>query len=331
MIFEFESPYMFLLLLIIPLYVYLRIYRERKAKPSITYSNVKLFSGIKPSAKSRLKVIMPVLHVLAIALLVIAAARPRSGSVTKEINTEGIDIMLALDISSSMKAEDFKPHNRLYAAKEVIREFVSNRTSDRIGLVVFSRQSFTQCPLTIDYDVLVNYLDDVKFGMIEDGTAIGLAIANSVNRLKDSRAKSKIVILLTDGVNNSGEVDPVTAARAAEAIGIKIYTIGAGKPGKAMYPVDDPVYGKRYVARENEIDEETLKEVASITGGKYFRAKDTGGLQQIYREIGEMEKTKVEVKEYTMYSELYHYFLAAGLMVLLAEILMARTVFRRTP
>jgi Ca-activated chloride channel family protein len=230
-----------------------------------------------------------------------------------------------------MKAEDFKPQNRLYAAKEVIREFVSNRTSDRIGLVVFSRESFTQCPLTTDYNVLLNYLDEVNFGMIEDGTAIGLAVANCVNRLKDSKAKSKVIILLTDGVNNAGEIDPVTSARTAEALGIKIYTIGAGKPGKAMYPVDDPVFGKRYVSQENQIDEETLKELASITHGKYFRAKDTDGLKQIYGEIGQMEKTKIEVKEYTQYSELYGKFLMFGMLFFLAEIMLSRTVFRRVP
>lgn len=326
--FRFESPYMFLLLLFIPAYIYLQFFTS---KPGLIYSNIKLFSGIKSGWKSKLKHIIPAFHIMAFSLFVIAAARPQSGSTSREINTEGIDIMLALDISSSMKAEDFKPHNRLYAAKQVIREFVGNRTSDRIGLVVFSRQSFTQCPLTIDYDVLLNYLDEVKFGMIEDGTAIGLAIGNCVNRLKESKAKSKIVILLTDGVNNAGEIDPLTASRAAEALGIKIYTIGAGKPGKALYPVDDPVFGRRYVSQENQIDEKTLKEVASITGGKYFRAKTSTGLKQIYNDIGEMEKTKVEVKEFTMYTELYRNFLLAGFLLLLVEILLSRTVLKRTP
>ncbi|MBD3234515.1 MAG: VWA domain-containing protein [candidate division Zixibacteria bacterium] len=328
---RFESPYILLLLLLIPLYIYLRMYRSKESNPWMTYSNVGILAGIKPSLKSRLKILTPIMHILALALLVIAAARPQSGAISREINSEGIDIMLALDISSSMKAEDFKPHNRLHAAKQVIRDFVGGRTSDRIGLVVFSRQSFTQCPLTIDYDVLLNYLDEVEFGMIEDGTAIGLAIANCVNRLKESQAKSKVIILLTDGVNNAGEVEPLTAARAAEALNIKIYTIGAGKPGQARYPVDDPVFGRRYVMQENQIDEETLREVAAATGGKYFRAKNTEGLDQIYSEISEMEKTKVEVTEYTMYSELFRYFLLAGFMLLLLEILLSRTVFRRVP
>jgi len=322
---------MFLFFLAIPLYIYLRFYRKRYRQPGLIFSNIGIFSGLKPTLKSRLKFIIPALHLLSIALLVVAAARPQSGAVSREINTEGIDIMLALDISSSMKAEDFEPDNRLHAAKQEIREFVSGRSTDRIGLVVFSRQSFTQCPLTIDYDVLLSYLDEVDFGMVEDGTAIGLAIANSVNRLKDSRAKSKIIILLTDGINNAGEIDPLTAARAAQALGIRIYTIGAGKPGPARYPIDDPVFGRRYIMQENQIDEEMLKQIADITGGKYFRARSTASLRQIYADISKMEKTKVEVKEFTMYSELFRYFLLPGLMLLLIEVMLTRTTFRRAP
>ncbi len=329
--FRFESPYMLLFLLLIPIYVYLHFFKWKNRRPAMLYSSAGLFYGIKPSFKSRLKVILPILQIIAIALFSIAAARPQSGSTSKEINTEGIDIMLALDISSSMKAEDFAPHNRLYAAKQVIREFVSGRTSDRIGLVVFSKQSFTQCPLTIDYNVLLNYLDDVKFGMIEDGTAIGLAIANCVNRLRESKAKSKIIILLTDGVNNAGEIDPITAAEAAKALGIRIYTIGAGKPGKARYPVDNPVFGRRYVIQENQIDEETLKKIASLTGGKYFRATDTESLRRIYADIGKMEKTKVKVKEYTMYSELYRLFMLPAVLLMIIEMILSKGYFRRTP
>jgi Ca-activated chloride channel family protein len=202
---------------------------------------------------------------VAIFIFILAFARPQAGQKEEEIITEGIDIMLTLDISGSMKAEDFAPQNRLGAAKEVLKEFIKSRKNDRIGMVVFSRYSFTQCPLTLDYGVLLELLDKVDIGMIEDGTAIGMAISNAVNRLRDSTVKSKIIILLTDGVNNAGKIDPMTAAKAAKALGIKIYTVGAGRPGGAMYPVEDPIFGKRYVQMETEIDETLLKNIATET------------------------------------------------------------------
>ncbi|HDZ13062.1 MAG TPA: VWA domain-containing protein, partial [Bacteroidetes bacterium] len=263
--------------------------------------------------------------------VILALARPQSGSTHEEITTEGIDIILAMDISSSMLAEDFKPKNRIEAAKEVAEEFVKGRKNDRIGLVVFAKDSYTQCPLTLDYGILLKFIKDVKIGIIPDGTAIGMALANAVNRLRDSKAKSKVIILLTDGRNNAGELDPVTAAQIARAMGIRIYTIGAGKKGSALYPVQDPFFGKRYVRMPVDIDENLLKQIASITGGKYFRATNTNSLREIYKEIGKMEKTKIHVKEYTKYKELFVGFLLTALIILIIEILLRNTKFRKIP
>jgi Ca-activated chloride channel family protein len=208
---------------------------------------------------------------------------------------------------------NFKPNNRLYVAKEVIRDFVEGRTNDRIGLVVFAGQSFTQCPLTLDYGVLTGFLDKIDFGMIEDGTAIGMALANAINRLRESTANSKIVILLTDGVNNRGQIEPSTAAEIAKTLAIKVYTIGAGKPGNALYPVEDPVFGKRYVYIPNEIDEESLQQIAQLTGGRYYRAQSEKMLERVYEEISLLEKSEVKIKEYVQYQELFSYFAIAAL------------------
>jgi len=268
---------------------------------------------------------------LCIFIFILALARPQAGQKEEEIITEGIDIMLTLDTSGSMRAEDFKPKNRLGAAKEVLEEFIKSRRNDRIGLVVFSRYSFTQCPLTLDYGVLLGLLEKIDIGIIEDGTAIGTAITNAVNRLRDSTVKSKIIILLTDGINNAGKIDPLTAAKLAKAIGIKIYTIGAGKPGGALYPVEDPIFGKRYVKMDTEIDEVLLKKIANETGGLYFRANDENGLREIYKTIGKLEKTKIETREYANYQELAEFFILPGLILLMLEIILANTVLRKIP
>ncbi|MFH2054580.1 MAG: VWA domain-containing protein, partial [bacterium] len=299
--FQFANPYLLLLLIILLPLGYFAFTRRRRA--TIKFSDVNLMRGLRKSARIRQRQVLPLLRLLALGILILALARPQSGKVKTEISAEGIDIMLALDISGSMKAEDFKPRNRLYVAKQVIKEFVEGRLNDRIGLVVFSKQSFTQCPLTLDYGVLMSFLDQVDFGLIEDGTAIGMAIANGVNRLRESKAKSRIIVLLTDGINNAGEIDPLTAAEIAKTMGIKIYTIGAGKPGKAPYPVDDPIFGRRYVYLEQELDEATLTQVAEITGGRYFRAQSEQMLEKVYKDISELEKSKIKVKEYMQYQE----------------------------
>lgn len=310
------------------------VYRIRTGRfntASIKYSDLKIVKRSVKSGRTKYRFILSVFRVAALVLFILAMARPQAGTENREVTSEGIDIMLALDVSGSMKAEDFKPHNRLYVAKEEIRKFIDKRVSDRIGLVVFSAASFTQCPLTLDYGVLLNFLDQVRFGMIKDGTAIGMALANCINRLRESQSKSKIIILLTDGVNNAGQIDPLTAATIAKTMDVKIYTIGVGKPGNAMYPVDDPIFGKRYVYLPNEIDEETLKEIAQKTGGKYFRARSEEELEEIYSEIDKLETTEVKVNEYVQYQELFPDFVYAGLALLVLEILLGQTIFRKIP
>ena len=330
--FRFADPLYLLLLLILPLMVWYhwRVLRRRSGK--IKYSDVGLLKSLKPTLKQRISQGLFYLRVLAVGLLVLGLARPQSSSKEQEVRTEGVDIVLALDVSSSMLAEDFKPHNRLEAAKLVAQDFIKGRHNDRLGLVVFAGESFTQCPLTLDYGVLLSLLDQVKVADKDwDGTAISMGIINAVNRLRDSKAKSKVVILLTDGVNNRGQVDPITAAKIAQAFNIKIYTIGAGKRGTAMYPVDDPILGRHYVPMQVQIDEETLKQIADITGAKYFRATDSQKLKEIYKAIGEMEKTKIEVKEFTRYSEFFVYFVGLAFVLLLLELVLSNTVFRRIP
>jgi len=328
---RFANTYFLILLLIIPAVVYRYFYGKKVKAGSIRFSDVGTVKRIRQSLSLRLRHSLLVLRVLVIALLVLAMARPQSGEKGEEILTEGVDIILAIDVSSSMKAEDFKPNNRLHVAKQVVAEFIRGRKNDRLGMVVFAAKSFTQCPLTLDYGILLNFLDQVEIGIIEDGTAIGMAIATCVNRLRESDATSKVVILLTDGINNRGEIDPITAAKTAQAIGVKIYTIGAGKRGSALYPVDDPIFGRRYVRMPVEIDEETLMEIARITGAQYFRATDGEALANIYAEIGEMEKTEIKTKEYIRYTELFWYFLLPAVMLLGGEVVLANTRFRKLP
>ncbi|NOY89074.1 MAG: VWA domain-containing protein [FCB group bacterium] len=317
--------------MLIAFMLYYRFKKKRTSTSSIKYSDVRIVKRVSRSGRQRYRFLLTIFRVLAIALFVVAIARPRAGTEYKEVTSEGIDIMMVLDISSSMQAEDFKPNNRLYVAKEEIKKFIKQRTNDRIGLVVFARYSYTQCPLTTDYGVLLNFVDQVHFGQIEDGTAIGMAIANAVNRLRDVKAKSKIIILLTDGDNNAGEIDPITAANLAAAFNIKIYTIGAGKPGNAMYPYQDPIFGKRYVYQPTKIDEKTLKEIAKRTGGKYFRARSGKELDKIYKAIDKMEKTKVKVASHIQYKELFPYFVYAGLIFLVLEVVLSNTFFRKLP
>jgi len=311
------------------LYFHFRKRRTRSA--AIKYSDLRIVKRAARTTRQRFRPLLLVLRVLAVAVLIVAVARPRSGTEYQEVTSEGIDIMLALDVSSSMQAEDFKPNNRLYVAKEEIKKFIERRINDRIGLVVFARYSYTQCPLTTDYGVLLQFVDQVDFGLVEDGTAIGMATANAVNRLRESESASKIIVLLTDGDNNAGEIDPITAANLAAAFDIKIYTIGAGKPGNAMFPYNDPIFGKRYVYQPTRIDEETLKEIAKRTDGKYFRARSGEELEEIYTLIDQLEKTEVEIAKHIQYRELFHYFAYAGLLLLVLEIVLANSCFRKLP
>jgi Ca-activated chloride channel family protein len=329
--FRFANPEFLFLLIVVPILVYWYIKRHRHSSATIRYSNLNIIKNIKSTRSKVARHSLFVLRILALMALIIAFARPQSGQTEQKVTTEGIDILLAMDVSTSMLAEDFKPKNRLEAAKVVAADFIKGRQNDRIGLVVFAGQSFTQCPLTLDYGVLLRFMEEIESGMIEDGTAIGMAIATCVNRLRDSTAESKVVILLTDGQNNRGELDPATAAKVAEAFNIRIYTIGAGKKGDALYPVDDPIFGRRYVPMKVEIDEELLQRVAQVTGGRYFRATDRTSLERIYDEIGELEKTKIEVTEYTRYKELFVNLLYAAFGLVLLEILLANTLFRKIP
>ncbi len=330
--FEFHDPWYLLLLAGVPLLAWWYRHKGKRGRARIKYSDTGLVRRLARTPRQRLLPVLPLLRLLALTVLIIALARPQSANAEREVSTEGIDIILALDVSSSMLAEDFKPKNRLEAVKAVARQFIRERKNDRIGMVVFAGESFTQCPLTLDYNVLQTLLEQIQVADNSwDGTAIGMGIVNAVNRLRESKAKSKVIILLTDGVNNSGQVDPVTAAQIAATYGIKIYTIGAGTKGLARYPQNDPLFGPGYRQIEVRIDEETLRKIAEATGGRYFRATDTRSLKNIYDEIGKLEKTRIEVKEYTRYEELYLYFAVAGFVFLLIELLLAQTYLRRIP
>ena len=334
---QFANPIYFVLLLIIPLLVWHYLHRRKRRQGSLQFSDVTVIRQLPSSPLLRFRHVLFVVRILVISLTILALARPQSGIKGEEVTTEGIDIILSVDISGSMRAEDFKPRNRLYVAKQVIAEFIKGRRSDRIGMVVFAGRSFTQCPLTLDYNVLLGLLEEIKIGLIEDGTAIGMGIAGAVNRLRQSKAKSKVVVLLTDGVNNTGAIDPITAARAAKAFDVKIYAIGVGKEGGAPIPVDDPVFGRTYARNRDgslvltEIDESTLKEIADITGGAYFRATSTETLSDIYKRIDQLERTEIKTVEYTRYHEMFMYFLLPALCLALSATVLAHTRFRKLP
>jgi Ca-activated chloride channel family protein len=266
-----------------------------------------------------------------LALMVVAMARPQGEHGVRELTTRGLNILLTLDISGSMKAEDFRPRNRLYVAKRLIADFVSKRQGDRIGLVVFAGKAFTQVPLTTDRDVLLAMLQRVQFGMLPDGTAIGTGLATSLNHMRDVPARSSVIVLLTDGVNNTGRLDPVTAAEAARALGVRVYTIGVGTQGTAPFLVEDPVLGRRYVEMPVTIDEAVLREIAAKTGGRYYRATDAQGLERILDEIDRLEKTDIRVRESLNVTELFGFFLAPAFALLALELGLRFTVLRTLP
>lgn len=323
---HFANPEYFYFLIIIPLLIIWYIFRHKKQNPAVTFSTAGAFKDIKPTLKQRLRHLPMIFRMIALSLLILALARPQTASTRESNKTEGIDIVIAMDISGSMLAEDFKP-NRLEAAKKNADEFIDSRLNDRIGLVVFAGESFTQCPVTIDHDVLKNLIGEVKTGMLQDGTAIGSGLATSVSRLKESKAKSKVVILLTDGVNNTGQIAPRTAADIAYSFDIKVYTIGVGTKGKAPYPVQTP-FGTQYRNVDVEIDEAVLKDIAEITGGKYFRATDNKSLENIYKEIDQLEKTEIEVSYFSKYTEEFLPLALAALALLFLEILLRYTWLR---
>ena len=324
---EFKHPYFFLLLIVIPALHFLMRKRQRLSLGFSSATEIQSFATLRTF-------FYPVLiffRYTALILFTFALARPQSFSSEREYQTKGVDIIIAMDISGSMLAEDFKPENRLAVAKQEAIKFVKGRENDRIGFVVFARKAFTQCPLTLDYNVLSRLISDVQIGMIADGTAIGMGIATAVNRLRDSTAKSKVIILITDGENNAGNIDPVTAAELAKTFGIKVYTIGVGRGGLVPFPVNDPLFGKRYVQANVEIDETTLKRIADITKALFFRARDPQSLAGIYERINQLETTEIKIKEYRSYQELFHYFLIPALALLFIEVLLGQTVFLKVP
>ncbi|MFZ0392163.1 MAG: VWA domain-containing protein [Calditrichia bacterium] len=330
--FRFANPEYLYLLLIIPFIAYYFWRRGSRLSGRIKYSTLKYVKNAPVSWRQRFRRHLYILRLLVLSLFILGLARPQSGTRQQQITTEGIDIIMVLDVSSSMLAEDFKPDNRLEAAKKVAQEFIQGRVNDRIGLVIFAGEAFTQSPLTLDYGVLVDLLEKIKVAPREwDGTAIGNGLATAVARLKDSKSKSKVVILLTDGQNNSGEVDPQTAAHIAETFGVRVYTIGAGKHGTALMPQDDPLFGRRYVPVPVKIDEDLLKRISNETNGQYFRATDTEKLREIYSQIDQLEKTKIEVKEFTRYRELFVNYAGAGIALLLLELVLAGSWLRKLP
>ena len=327
---SFVNPYFLGLLALIPLAVF---WKKKKGKDQKVNLQVPDLESVKDiaSLRSTLHPYLDILRALAFILFVTALARPQLTLKEEEVKAEGIDIMMIMDISSSMLAQDFKP-DRLEVSKKVAIEFVDKRPYDRIGLVVFSGESFTQCPLTTDHKVLKDFLDGLQCGLLEDGTAIGMGLASAVNRLKDSEAESKVIILLTDGVNNSGYIKPMTAAEIAQELDTKVYTIGVGSVGQALSPISRRSDG-RYVfgMAKVEIDEGLLNQISEMTGGKYYRATDEQSLEAIYAEIDRLEKTEMEITTFKRYSEEYGRFLSLGLFIFLAEVLLRHSILKTLP
>jgi len=327
---EFAYPAFFWALALLPMMIVWYIFRGRKSTSSMILSGFENLDERLGSSRIWLRHLLFLLRLSVVSLIVVVLARPQSSNKWEQVTTEGIDIVMCMDVSGSMRAMDFRP-NRLEASKDVGIEFVNARENDRFGLVVFAGESYTQCPMTTDRRVVINFLNNIDFGVIEDGTAIGMGLATAVNRIKDSRAKSKVVILLTDGVNNQGDVGPLTAAEIAASFGIRVYTIGVGTQGTAPVPVQD-AFG-RMVTRSMpvEIDEDVLKKIAETTEGTYFRATDDRKLREIYQQIDQMEKTRLDVKQFSKRKEEYFPFLFAAMLILLFEIMFRYTIFRTIP
>lgn len=327
--FHFQDPWLLLFLLGLPL-----LALKRRKGAAINFSSIATLKALSPPRVDVYAGLPFLIRFLALALLIFALARPQEGHKSTEIISVGVDIMLALDTSGSMRALDFiedeKRVTRLSIVKGVVSNFIENRPNDRIGMVVFGEHAYTQCPLTLDQDILQSFLSKLEIGMAGDSTAIGSAIGIAVKRLKDLQSKSKVIILLTDGRNNAGSLPPLQTAQMAKTFGIKIHTIGVGTKGKAPFLVNS-VFGQRYVYQEVDIDETTLKEISKVTGGQYFRATDLESLKNIYQQIDEMEKSEVKVIDHSEYTELFYFFLVPGLLLLLLEVALSNTLLRRIP
>ena len=327
---RFAEPWYLLLFAPLLLAFWLAGRKTRWKDPELAYPSLAALPptrGIRAGAARSI----PALRPLAVALLIVAAARPQAGREIREVVSEGIDIILAIDLSGSMRSEDFRPRNRLFVAKQVAKEFVRGRVQDRIGLVAFAGRSELISPLTLDYDGLCALIDGLDFGQLPDGTAVGAAIAQGAQRLHKAPGKSKVLVLLTDGINNAGAVDPVTAARLAKAVAVRIYSIGAGTQGAAPFPIDDPVLGRHYVWVRSEVDEVALRQVADVTGGRYFRATTAELLARVYHEIGDLEPSRVEMRSYTRWAEAGPWVLTFGAGLLALELLLGSTLLRRYP
>ena len=329
MFFKFQDPWFLILFLIIPYLLW-----QKKEQLAISYSSLKVLQNIRSMQVSFLSNIPLILRLFTISLFILALARPQEGQKKTEILSMGVDIMLALDTSGSMQALDFikneKRDTRLAMVKDVVSKFIENRPNDRMGMVVFGSEAYTQCPLTLDQNILQSFLSKLDIGMAGDSTAIGSAIGIAVKRLKDLKSQSKLIILLTDGRNNAGNLAPLQAAQTAKAFGIKIHTVGIGTRGKAPFLVNS-VFGQRYVYQEVDIDEETLKEISQITGGQYFRATNLESLKSIYKQIDQMEKSEVKVIDHSEYTELFHFFIIPAVFLLLLENILSNSLLRRIP
>lgn len=327
---RFSEPLFFLLLIPLPLLFFYG--RDRGGK--IRFSSIEILKRLKSSVRFHPKSILLLMRVMTLIFVTMALARPQLGKKFSEVSSEGVDIFLAIDTSGSMQALDFKsdgkPTSRLDIVKNVVSEFIKKRPRDRLGLIVFGAEAFTQCPLTLDHGVLMEFLKKLEIGMAGDATAVGSALGVAVKRMKGLKAKSKVVVLLTDGRNNAGRIPPSKAAEIAKTFGMKVYTIGVGTRGKAPFLVNT-FFGKQYAYQKVDIDEKTLTSIADITEAKYFRATDTKELMKIYEEIDRLEKTEVKVKEYTEYNEIFHYFLLWGMAILLLEMVLANTRLRTVP
>jgi Ca-activated chloride channel family protein len=327
------SPWLLALLALLPLV--LPRWRRSDRQAALRYPTLAVLRAVAPAGAARRRIVLGLLRAAAFALLVVALTRPQMGAAETKLHREGVDVVLAVDVSGSMLAEDFtlgkERANRVDVVKSVVQEFVASRPEDRIGLVLFAARAYTQCPLTLDHGWLLQNLDRAKVGMIEDGTAVGSALASATNRLRASTAKSRFIVLLTDGQSNAGRVTPETAAEAAATLGIKVYTIGAGTRGMAPYPAQDMFGNKVYRPMAVDIDEDTLKRIAQKTGGRYFRATDTQSLRDVYAEIDRAEKTPFEAPQFLDYRELYPWLAWPALALLLMEIGLAETVLRKLP
>lgn len=324
---RFASPLYLLFLIPLVGLVWLEL---KKKTAAVRFSNTDFFKN-NPGYGRYIRHAPFVLSVAALFFMIVALARPQKGRVYEEIEDKGIDLMLCLDISGTMQAEDFSPKNRLFVAKERAKEFIGKRKGDRIGLVIFAGQALTQCPLTSDKKILADLIDRINFGLVADGTAIGMGLASAVARLKDSKSKSRIIVLLTDGLNNTGEVDPLTAAKLAQTYGIKIYSIGVGSKGPVPFPVDDPVFGRRYVQAQFDLDMSALEEFSRLTGGQSFLASDAEALKLIYDEIDRMEPTTYKITRHTVYSERAGIFMLIALVLFLLNMILSFTLLRRLP